>query len=123
MGYLAIARMHGISGAGHHSKPLLHAILWLHLILVPRHWLQAIVGANAFAHESGIHQDGMLKNRGTYEIMSPEAIGLARADEAGIVLGKHSGRCVGWRGQVRARASGSLLELCMHPPTLHSAGR
>ncbi|PSC68493.1 2-isopropylmalate synthase isoform B [Micractinium conductrix] len=53
---------------------------------------KAIVGANAFAHESGIHQDGMLKNRDTYEIMSPETIGLARADEAGIVLGKHSGR-------------------------------
>jgi len=54
---------------------------------------KAIVGANAFAHESGIHQDGMLKNRGTYEIMSPETIGLARADDdAGIVLGKHSGR-------------------------------
>ena len=53
---------------------------------------KAIVGANAFAHESGIHQDGMLKNASTYEIMSPEAIGLAREDEAGIVLGKHSGR-------------------------------
>lgn len=54
---------------------------------------KAIVGANAFAHESGIHQDGMLKNRGTYEIMSPETIGLQRsAEDAGIVLGKHSGR-------------------------------
>lgn len=53
---------------------------------------KAIVGANAFAHESGIHQDGMLKNRGTYEIMSPETIGLTRVDAAGIVLGKHSGR-------------------------------
>ena len=54
---------------------------------------KAIVGANAFSHESGIHQDGMLKNRGTYEIMSPETIGLIRGDdEAGIVLGKHSGR-------------------------------
>ena len=54
---------------------------------------KAIVGANAFAHESGIHQDGMLKNRGTYEIMSPETIGLTRAEnDAGIVLGKHSGR-------------------------------
>ena len=49
--------------------------------------LQAIVGANAFAHESGIHQDGMLKSRQTYEIMVPETIGLTRADEAGIVLG------------------------------------
>ncbi|XP_057855193.2 2-isopropylmalate synthase 2, chloroplastic isoform X2 [Cryptomeria japonica] len=53
---------------------------------------KAIVGANAFAHESGIHQDGMLKFKGTYEIISPEDIGLARADESGIVLGKLSGR-------------------------------
>jgi 2-isopropylmalate synthase len=53
---------------------------------------KAIVGANAFAHESGIHQDGMLKNKGTYEIMSPEDIGLVRADAAGLVMGKHSGR-------------------------------
>lgn len=54
---------------------------------------KAIVGANAFAHESGIHQDGMLKNRGTYEIMSPETIGLSRAEsDVGVVLGKHSGR-------------------------------
>eukprot|EP00899_Mesostigma_viride_P020631 jgi/Mesvir1/2856/Mv13943-RA.1 len=53
---------------------------------------KAIVGANAFAHESGIHQDGMLKNKDTYEIMSPEDIGLVRRDEAGLVLGKLSGR-------------------------------
>ncbi|KAL5539588.1 hypothetical protein UlMin_046161 [Ulmus minor] len=53
---------------------------------------KAIVGANAFAHESGIHQDGMLKHKGTYEIISPEDIGYERADEAGIVLGKLSGR-------------------------------
>ncbi|CAI0397186.1 unnamed protein product [Linum tenue] len=53
---------------------------------------KAIVGANAFAHESGIHQDGMLKHKGTYEIISPEDIGLERANEAGIVLGKLSGR-------------------------------
>ncbi|CAN6448889.1 unnamed protein product [Victoria cruziana] len=53
---------------------------------------KAIVGANAFAHESGIHQDGMLKHKGTYEIMSPEDIGLSRVDESGIVLGKLSGR-------------------------------
>jgi 2-isopropylmalate synthase len=53
---------------------------------------KAIVGANAFAHESGIHQDGMLKFKGTYEIISPEDIGLKRADESGIVLGKLSGR-------------------------------
>ncbi|CAD6269006.1 unnamed protein product [Miscanthus lutarioriparius] len=53
---------------------------------------KAIVGANAFAHESGIHQDGMLKNKGTYEIISPDDIGLTRANEFGIVLGKLSGR-------------------------------
>lgn len=53
---------------------------------------KAIVGANAFAHESGIHQDGMLKHKGTYEIICPEDIGLERSNEAGIVLGKLSGR-------------------------------
>ncbi|KAK4349321.1 hypothetical protein RND71_032076 [Anisodus tanguticus] len=53
---------------------------------------KAIVGANAFAHESGIHQDGMLKHKDTYEIISPKDIGLNRANEAGIVLGKLSGR-------------------------------
>ncbi len=51
---------------------------------------KAIVGANAFAHESGIHQDGMLKHQSTYEIMQPEAVGISSATR--IVLGKHSGR-------------------------------
>ncbi len=50
---------------------------------------KAIVGANAFAHESGIHQDGMLKDRQTYEIMVPEDVGLSGTE---LVLGKHSGR-------------------------------
>ncbi len=50
---------------------------------------KAIVGQNAFAHEAGIHQDGMLKERTTYEIMRPEDVGLAKTD---LVLGKHSGR-------------------------------
>ncbi|MEO1528158.1 MAG: 2-isopropylmalate synthase [Planctomycetota bacterium] len=50
---------------------------------------KAIVGRNAFAHESGIHQDGMLKERSTYEIMSPEDVGVEKTD---LVLGKHSGR-------------------------------
>ncbi|WP_119680356.1 2-isopropylmalate synthase [Indioceanicola profundi] len=50
---------------------------------------KAIVGANAFAHESGIHQDGMLKNAQTYEIMTPESVGLNRST---LVMGKHSGR-------------------------------
>ena len=49
---------------------------------------KAIVGANAFAHESGVHQDGVLKNRLTYEIMTPESIGRTSND---IVIGKHSG--------------------------------
>ncbi len=51
---------------------------------------KAIVGKNAFAHESGIHQDGVLKNKRTYEIFSPEDIGLDLNDT--LVLGKHSGR-------------------------------
>ena len=50
---------------------------------------KAIVGSNAFAHESGIHQHGMLSNRQTYEIMTPESIGLKQSQ---MVLGKHSGR-------------------------------
>ena len=50
---------------------------------------KAVVGGNAFAHESGIHQDGMLKNRETYEIMTPQSIGRTSSD---LVIGKHSGR-------------------------------
>ena len=50
---------------------------------------KAIVGENAFAHEAGIHQHGMLQHRATYEIMRPEDVGLARSN---LVLGKHSGR-------------------------------
>ena len=50
---------------------------------------KAIVGANAFAHEAGIHQDGVLKDRRTYEIMTPEMVG---ARGSLLVLGKHSGR-------------------------------
>jgi 2-isopropylmalate synthase len=49
---------------------------------------KAIVGANAFAHESGIHQDGVLKNAQTYEIMTPESVGL---NQSNLVMGKHSG--------------------------------
>lgn len=59
-------------------------------LLVQPH--KAIVGKNAFLHESGIHQDGMLKSQNTYEIMSPETIGLTRESQAGIRLGKLSGR-------------------------------
>lgn len=50
---------------------------------------KAIVGANAFAHESGIHQDGLIKKKITYEIMTPQTVGVS---ETNIVLGKHSGR-------------------------------
>ncbi|TDI60913.1 MAG: 2-isopropylmalate synthase [Alphaproteobacteria bacterium] len=50
---------------------------------------KAIVGANAFAHEAGIHQHGMMKHAGTYEIMRPESIGLIKST---LVMGKHSGR-------------------------------
>jgi 2-isopropylmalate synthase len=50
---------------------------------------KAVVGKNAFAHESGIHQDGVLKERTTYEIMNPTMVGIAHSN---LVLGKHSGR-------------------------------
>ncbi len=50
---------------------------------------KAIVGENAFAHESGIHQDGMLKYRETYEIMDPATVGIPKSS---LVLGKHRGR-------------------------------
>ena len=55
----------------------------------PVQYNKAIVGKNAFAHESGIHQDGMLKNAETYEIMKPEDVG---ASKTSLVMGKHSGR-------------------------------
>ena len=61
---------------------------------------KAIVGANAFAHESGIHQDGMLKHEATYEIMRPETVG---ATQTRLVLGKHSGRAALARAARRAR--------------------
>ena len=55
----------------------------------PVQYNKAIVGRNAFAHESGIHQDGMLKHAGTYEIMTPESVGVGKTS---LVMGKHSGR-------------------------------
>lgn len=55
----------------------------------PVQYNKAIVGRNAFAHESGIHQDGMLKNQETYEIMTPESVGVTKTS---LVMGKHSGR-------------------------------
>jgi len=63
---------------------------------------KAIVGANAFAHESGIHQDGMLKHAQTYEIMTPDSVGRSKSH---LVLGKHSGR----------NALGSRLAELGHP--------
>jgi 2-isopropylmalate synthase len=54
----------------------------------PVQYNKAIVGRNAFAHESGIHQDGMLKNAQTYEIMTPESVGVSKTS---LVMGKHSG--------------------------------
>lgn len=55
----------------------------------PVQYNKAIVGKNAFAHESGIHQDGMLKHNQTYEIMTPESVGISQSS---LVMGKHSGR-------------------------------
>jgi 2-isopropylmalate synthase len=65
---------------------------------------KAIVGVNAFAHEAGIHQHGMLKNRETYEIMRPEDVGWARSE---LVLGRHSGRAA---LSERLRALGFVFE-------------
>ncbi len=66
------------------TSRLVSSITGMH---VPRN--KAVVGENAFAHESGIHQDGMLKHASTYEIMRPEEVGISRSN---LVLGKHSGR-------------------------------
>lgn len=72
------------------SKKLFPACRLLsHIIGQPIPPNKAVTGANAFAHESGIHQDGVLKDRRTYEIMTPESVGRAGTD---MVLGKHSGR-------------------------------
>ncbi len=65
---------------------------------------KAIVGRNAFAHESGIHQDGMLKNAATYEIMTPESVGWTKSS---LVLGKHSGRAA-FRDKLKAMGYGEL---------------
>lgn len=65
---------------------------------------KAIVGRNAFAHESGIHQDGVLKHAGTYEIMTPESVGWSRSS---LVMGKHSGRAA-LRDKLRALGYGEI---------------
>lgn len=65
---------------------------------------KAIVGANAFSHESGMHQDGMLKHRQTYQIMTPETIGLIKSEDAGA----------GWRGWGGCRGrKWAWLGICM----------
>ena len=77
-------------GTGIHTREIFRAsrlVSKLTGMVVQRN--KAIVGANAFAHESGIHQDGMLKHRTTYEIMQPEDVGISGSE---LVLGKHSGR-------------------------------
>ncbi|MFH1624133.1 MAG: 2-isopropylmalate synthase [Pseudomonadota bacterium] len=63
--------------------------LLTHITGIPVQPNKAIVGSNAFAHESGIHQDGVLKEKTTYEIMTPESIGVSQTT---LVMGKHSGR-------------------------------
>ena len=65
---------------------------------------KAIVGRNAFAHESGIHQDGVLKNAATYEIMTPESVGL---NKSSLVMGKHSGRAA-FRDKLKTLGYGDL---------------
>jgi len=65
---------------------------------------KAIVGANAFAHEAGIHQDGMLKHRDTYEIMTPQSVGW---EATRLVLGKHSGRA-GFTARLKELGYGDL---------------
>ena len=65
---------------------------------------KAIVGRNAFAHESGIHQDGMLKNAATYEIMTPESVGWQKTS---LVMGKHSGRAA-FRDKLNALGYGEI---------------
>ncbi len=65
---------------------------------------KAIVGRNAFAHESGIHQDGMLKNAETYEIMTPESVGWAKTS---LVMGKHSGRAA-FRDKLKTLGYGDI---------------
>ena len=84
------ARQAEVTHCGIQNEQLYPACRLLSLIIGrPIAANKAIVGSNAFAHESGIHQDGMLKNRETYEIMTPQSIGRKSTD---LVIGKHSGR-------------------------------
>ena len=86
----------------------------------PVQYNKAIVGRNAFAHESGIHQDGMLKHTQTYEIMTPESVGVSKTS---LVMGKHSGRNA-FRAEAEGdglRAGRERLRGCLQP--LQGAGR
>ena len=71
---------------------------------------KAIVGANAFAHEAGIHQDGVLKDAQTYEIMTPESVGLVQST---LVMGKHSGRHA-FREKLRSLGYADLGDNALH---------
>ena len=88
----------------HSSRLVATSQLLQRLVGMPVQRNKAIVGANAFAHESGIHQHGMLRHRGTYEIMNPQDVGWP---ESQMVLGRHSGRAA---VEQRLRALGYLLE-------------
>ncbi len=89
---------------------------------------KAIVGGNAFAHESGIHQDGMIKNAQTYEIMRPQDVGATQTE---LVLGKHSGRAafskrlaeLGYplEGEALVKAFGEFKKLADRKKSVHDA--
>lgn len=79
---------HGITGITT-EEIMRSSKLLTRIIGMPVQPNKAIVGANAFAHEAGIHQDGLLKNKATYEIMKPDDVGVRKTE---FVLGKHSGR-------------------------------
>ncbi|MFN8471326.1 MAG: 2-isopropylmalate synthase [Anaerolineae bacterium] len=81
--------MYGLTTAVDTTQIYRASRLVSHYTGIPVQPNKAIVGANAFAHEAGIHQDGMLKHHLTYEIMRPETVGVAQTK---LVLGKHSGR-------------------------------
>ena len=70
---------------------------------------KAVVGANAFAHEAGIHQDGILKNPLTYEIILPEKVGVPARR---LVLGKHSGRCLLYTSPVAGFFTAKFTSKC-----------
>nr|WP_201745830.1 2-isopropylmalate synthase [Xylella taiwanensis] len=95
---------YNIDTAIHTSHIVSTSQLLQRLVGMPVQRNKAVVGANAFAHESGIHQHGMLRHRGTYEIMRPQEVGWMCSH---MVLGRHSGRAA---VEQRLRALGYLLE-------------